>query len=291
MFVHERDFIEAENIPQAVRDAYEVMWALRDKKIDWAMRRDEIELALKVLCDGVGGSPPFAHNTLMLIQPDLRVPERWEDDGLTARAVRRACDLVLMAEVAHRCERYRQAVVWSEVALGGLQEATSDGSTASLLKTVSASKRSPLAAATKAVVSIWVPSVRRTTLPLQVKEQHYRRIDPFIDAFLASGQTYGRSEAFGSQGLFLDAERLRTMEEPDSKRIDRLAEIRDVARITRSDSKRARATAPLVEMEFFKAVGDFDAAREQAILVKDRLLDFPLPRHLERMGQYRYLDF
>ena len=206
-FVLERDYVDNENLPRALQAAFETFWALRRREINWALRRGEIEVALEVLCDASGGSPAFAYNTIMLIQPDLRQRERWEADDPVSRAVRRACDLTIMAEAAHRCERYRQAVIWSEVALSELIAASPGGDEASLLKTAASPKRSQLAAATTAVAGIWPASIRRATLPAQVKEDHYRRLDRLSSAILASGQTYSRSHAFGTQVSFLTAER------------------------------------------------------------------------------------
>lgn len=290
-FVLERDYVDSENIPRALQAAFETFWALRRREINWALRREEIEVALEVLCDASGGSPSFAYNTIMLIQPDLRQRERWEADDPVSRAVRRACDLTIMAEVAHRCERYRQAVIWSEVALGELIAASPRGDEASLLKTVASAKRSQLAAATTAVIGIWPASLRRATLPAQVKDDHYRRLDRFFSAGLASGQRYARSHAFGTQASFLTAERCHQAGDSKDDMIARLAELREVSRETRGRSKRALATAPLVELEYLRAIGDLEGAEREAAVARKRLIDFGLPRHLDRMTKYRYLSF
>lgn len=290
-FVLERDYVDDENVPRALRAAFETFWALRRREINWSLRREEIEVALEVLCDANGGSPSFAYSTIMLIQPDLRQRERWEADDAVSRAVRRACDLTIMAEVAHRCERYRQAVIWSEVALGELIGASPRGDEASLLKTVASPKRTQLAAATTAVTGIWPASIRRATLPVQVKEEHYRRLDRFVAAILASGQTYSRSHAFGTQASFLTAERFHRAGRSQDELISRLAELREVSVQTRGKTKRGRATAPLVEMEYLRALGDLKGAEAQAALARERLIEFGLPRHLERMTKYRYLSF
>jgi hypothetical protein len=290
-FVLERDYVDNENVPRALQAAFETFWALRRREINWALRRGEIEVALEVLCDASGGSPSFAYNTIMLIQPDLRQRERWEADDPVSRAVRRACDLTIMAEAAHRCERYRQAVIWSEVALRELIAASPGGDEASLLKTVSSTKRSQLAAATTAVAGIWPASIRRASLPAQVKEEHYRRLARLFAAILASGQTYPRSHAFGTQASFLTAERFHQTGSAQDELSSSLAELRAVSVETRSQTKRAQATAPLIEMEFLRTQGDREAAEGQAALARKRLIDFGLPRHLDRMTKYRYLSF
>jgi hypothetical protein len=291
-FVHPPDFVDGGNLPRALRAAYSVIRALGRGEIDWALRREEIELALEVLCDAVGGSPTLAYRTVMLVQPDLRQPERWEDEGQISRAVRRACDLTVMAEVAHRCERYRQAVVWSEVAIRGLAEAVSNsGDQKALLKTVSSSKPNLVAGAAGAIAGIWPAAVRRATYPPQVKEHHYQRLDPLFSALLASGQTYSRSHAFGCQGLFLEAERLRSAQDPEDWRFSRIADLHEISKKTRGDSKRPQATAPLVEMERLRVIGDIEGAAVQAALARERLIGFGLPRHLERMAKHGYLSF
>jgi hypothetical protein len=291
-FVLERDYIEAENIPRALQAAYRVLHALRNGDIDWYLRREEIESALKVICDAPGGSPSFAHNTMMLIQPDLRQPERWEAGGPLGRALAKACNLTIMAEVAHRCKRYRQAVIWAETAMGVIQRAASQrGDDASLLKKVSSSQRNAVAAGITAAISAWMPALRRASFPPQVKEDYHERLEPFIAALLSSGQIYSRSDAFGSQTLFYEAERLQADREPEDQQVARIVDLRDVAAQTWGTSKRALATAPLLEMEFLRATGDVERAREQAALARVRLIDFGLPRHLERMVEYRYLTF
>jgi hypothetical protein len=289
-FVRERDYVDGENLPRALQAAFGTFWALRRREINWSLRQEEIQVALQVLCDAKGGSPSFAYNTIMLIQPDLRQRERWEADDRGSRAVRRACDLTVMAEVAHRCERYRQAVIWSEVALGELIAASPGGDEASLLKAVASAKRSQLAAATTAVIGIWPASIRRALLPPQVKEQHYRRIDRFISALLASGQTYSRSHAFGTQSGFLTAERFHRAGSSKDELMSALAELREVSVQTRGKSKRGLATAPLVEMEYLRALGELEGAERQAALARERLIEFGLPRHLDRMTKYRYLS-
>lgn len=290
-FVLERDYLNTENVPRAVQAAYEVIRALRNGEIDWALRREEIAFALQVLCDAPGGSPPFAYNSVMLVQPDLRQPQLWETENRVSRAARRAYDLTEMAEVAHRCERYRQAVVWCEVALGELEAASPGADQASLLKVVSASKASRLAGATTAVLGIEMASIRRTTFPPQVKQHYFERLDPFIAAVLASGQTYCRTHAFGSQGLFLEAERVREQQEPSDQSLSRLSSLRDASEQSRGHSRRALATAPLVEMEYLRALGDVDGAKHQAGLARELLIDFGLPRHLDRMIKHKYLTF
>jgi hypothetical protein len=228
----------------------------------------------------------------MLAQPDLRRAEHWEANGPLARALTRACDQTIMAEVAHRCKRYRQAVVWAESAMGVLQDAASQrGDEASLLRKVASSKRNGVAAAVNAVISIWMPALRRAAYPPQVMEHYHSRLEPFISAVLASGQIYSRSDAFGSQGLFFEAERLRGLKEVDERQLQRVADLREIAQATRGSSKRALATAPLVEMEYLRVRGDMTAAREQATIAGKRMIDFGLPRHLERMTEYQYLSF
>jgi hypothetical protein len=292
LFVNEDDFVDGKNVSLALQRAYGVLRALRRSEIDWYLRRKEIELAFKVVCDAVGGSPSYAFQTVMLVQPDLRRAEDWEANGPLGRALTRACDLTIMAEVAHRCKRYRQAVVLAESALGVLQAAGSQrGDEASLTKTVASSKRNGVAAAVNAVVSIWMPALRRATYPPQVMEHYHARLEPFISASLASGQVYGRSDAFGSQGLFFEVERLRGLEEIEESQLQRVADLREVANATWSNSKRAQATAPLVEMEYLRLRGDLAGAREQAAIAGKRMIDFGLPRHLERMTEYRYLSF
>jgi hypothetical protein len=290
-FVLERDYVDGENVPRALQAAFETFRALRRREINWSLRREEIEVALEVLCDARGGNPSFAYRTIMLIQPDLRQRERWEADDPVSRAVRRACDLTIMAEVAHRCERYRQAVIWSQVALGELIAASPRGTEASLLKTVASTKPNQLAAATTAVTGIWPASLRRATLPAQLKADHHRRLDRFFSAILASGQTYSRSHAFGTQGSFLAAERFHQASGSSDELISTLAELREVSVETRGKSKRALATAPLVEMEYLRALGDREGAERQAAIARERLIDFGLPRHLERMTKHRYLQF
>jgi hypothetical protein len=290
-FVLERDYLDTENVPRAVQAAYDVIWALRRGEIDWALRREEIAFALQVLCDALGGSPSFAYNSVMLVQPDLRQPEIWESEGRVARAERRAYDLTIMAEVAHRCERYRQAVIWCQVALGELEAASPRGDKRSLLKEIASPKSNQLAGAVTATSGIMMPSVRRTGLPPQATEHYLRDLDPLIAAILASGQTYCRSDAFGSQGLFLEAKRIQDTREPTDGQLSRLTELRSVSEETRGNSKRSLATAPLVEMEFLRAVGDMEGAKDQASLARERLIDFSLPRHLDRMAKFRYLSF
>jgi hypothetical protein len=290
-FVLERDYVDGQNVPRALQAAFETFRALRRREINWSLRREEIEVALEVLCDARGGSPSFAYDTIMLVQPDLRQRERWEADDPVSRAVRRACDLTIMAEVAHRCERYRQAVVWSQVAVGELIAASPRSTEASLLETVASTKRSQLAAAATAVAGIWPASLRRARLPGELKEDHRRRLGRFFAAILASGQTYSRSHAFGTQAGFLTAERLLETGGSEEELIPRLAELREVSVQTRGRSKRALATAPLVEMEYLRALGDLEGAERQASIVRERLIDFGLPRHLDRMRKHRYLQF
>jgi hypothetical protein len=288
-FVLERDYVDGENVPRALQAAFETFWALRRREINWSLRREEIEVALEVLCDARGGNPSFAYSTIMLIQPDLRQRERWEADDPVSRAVRRACDLTIMAEVAHRCERYRQAVIWSQVALGELIAASPKGTEASLLKVVASTKRSQLAAATTAVIGIWPAALRRATLPDELKEDHHRRLDRFFSAILASGQTYSRSHAFGTQGGFLVAERFHRARGSMDELLSTLTELREVSVETRGKSKRGLATAPLVEMEYLRALGDLEGAERQAAIAHERLIEFDLPRHLDRMTKHRYL--
>ena len=113
-FVSEDDYLDSRNPARALSAAFDTAWALRRKEIDWSLRRDEIALALQVLCDAPGGSPSFAYQSLALAQPDLREPYQWERDTQKARAARRACDLTIMGEAAHRCERSEERRVGKE---------------------------------------------------------------------------------------------------------------------------------------------------------------------------------
>jgi hypothetical protein len=290
-FVLERDYLDSENLPRALGSAYEVIRALRRKEIDWALRRDEIAFALQVVCDAPNGSPTFAYDSVALAQPDLRRPEIWEKEDRVSRAVRRAYDLTIMAEVGHRCERYRQAFVWTQVALKELEAAAPRGDVQSLLKTVASSKKSRLAGATIAVAGIQMASMRRAAFPPQVKIDRAKELEALFQAVLASGQSYCRSDSFGSQGLFLKAEQIRGMDEPDSADLSTLDDLRSLIQTARDGSKRSLATAPLIDMEYSRAIGAIDGAKVHASLARERLIDFALPRHLDRMTKYRYLSF
>lgn len=290
-FVSEGDYLDSQNPARALHAAYDVIWALRRGDIDWSLRREEIALAFQVLCDAPGGSPSFAYQSIALAQPDLREPHRWEGETQKAKAVRRACDLTIMSEVAHRCERYGQVIAWSEVAMGEILAACPGGNSAGLLRVASSSKPNQLAAATTAVLAIWMPAVRRANRPPQVKEDYFQRFEPVIDALIASGQTYQRSNAFGTQGMFLEAERGLQAPELDDRMLARARDLREIAQSTRGETKRALATAPLVEMEYRRLLGEIEVAEQLAAVARELLIDFGLPRHLERMTQYRYLSF
>jgi hypothetical protein len=289
-FVDERDYREGKNVPRSVERAFDVVRAAGNREIDWVMRRAEIELACEVLCDAPGGDPATAFKAIMAAQPHLRQPQRWEKDDEATRAVRRACDFVLMAEVAHRNGRYKQAVVWAQAALQGLESAAWDRR--SLLRLVASSKRHPLAAATTAVIGIYTPALRRATYPDQAKAAFRSDIAPFVPAYLASGRIDSRSHALGTQELFRESELMRAPEARAEGWISpHLEALFDLAERTRGKSKRSLATAPLVAMERLRALDAIEGARAAAAVARERLIEFGLPRHLQMVDAYGYLDF
>jgi hypothetical protein len=277
-WVREEDYFDAGDVPKAVGDAYTVVNALGRREIDPILRKREIEVALEVVCDGPNGNPALAFRALMNAQPRYRNPERWEREDRISRATRPACGLTLTAEVAHRAERYPQAVVFSLTALGLLEEAA--GGRDSLLKLVASSKSHRLAEAATAVGAIYIPALRRAGYPPQAKEDLRKRIAPYLPAYLASGRIDGRSHAFTTQNLFDQVERQRE---------DLLDELRAASDQTRGNSVRAQATAPLVTMEHAKALGDLTAAKREAARAMSGLQAFGLERHIKRVEQFRYL--
>lgn len=286
-WVSEDDYFEAQNIPRAVRDAFTVVEALLAGEIDPLLRQSEIQIALEVHCDATGGDPALAFQAVLAALPRYRrPPEPWETDSRIANAVRMACGLTLAAEVAHRVERYAQAVVFTSTALDVLEEAAEvevgrEGVEA-LATLVASSKRNPLGEAATAVYAIRSPALRRARYSVHTKQWFRERTAKILPAYLASGRADPRGHACSTQGFF---------EHVELGMDDYLDELRIHSDETRSGSARGRATAPLVAMEYFRAKGDLAAAKREAKKAVERLEALGLWRHLERVAQYGYVVF
>jgi hypothetical protein len=274
------DFLEAENLPRALRCAHSVVDALQAGQIDPLLRQEEILLAYEVLCDAPAGEPAKAYRAVTETEERYRQPERWESDSQLANATRRACWLALAGEIAHRDGRYRQAVVHCIAGFGVLEAAA--GGEDKLLKLVASSKPGPLGEAATALGACWPGAMRRATYLPEAKEALQRKIPHILPAILVSGAHYPRTHAFATQTLFEQVE----LEIPDS-----LDDLRAISDQTRGSSLRSRVTAPLVAMEYERGMGSLEEAKREARKALEGLEGFGLERHLERMDQYGYLAF
>jgi hypothetical protein len=248
------------------------------REIDPIMRHEEIVRAFEVLCDAPGGDPAKAFRAVLGIQDRYRRPERWEAQNPSSDAIRIACGITLAAEVAHRCERYRQAVVFCLTAFGYLE--TAAGGSRNLTRLVASARPGALAEAATAVRGIWPAPLRRASYPPQAKAELRRRAPDLVPALLASDRVYPRTHAFATQEFF---DRVELADERD---LDRLFALSNE---TRADNLRSWATAPLVSLEYARARGDQDAVIRESALARERIEAFALPRHLDRVTRFGYL--
>jgi hypothetical protein len=77
-WVFKPDYFEAENIPRAVHCARSVARGMLAGLVDPVVWREEVEVALEVLCDAPGGSPKLALRAIKAMEPRFRRPEQWE---------------------------------------------------------------------------------------------------------------------------------------------------------------------------------------------------------------------
>jgi hypothetical protein len=185
-----------------------------------------------------------------------------------------------MAEVAHRCQRYAEAVILTSTAFDILEEAA-EGSDA-LIRLVASSRAHPLAGATTAVYAIRVAALRRARYLTKGKDHMRERTKAIVPAYLASGRTDPRSHAFATQVLF---------DQVEQGNHEHLADLRSISNATRGSSRRSWTTEPLVAMEHNRALGDIPAAKRAAQEAEDRIRSFGLWRHLEVVTRYGYLSF
>jgi hypothetical protein len=282
------DYLEAENIARAVECAHSVATGLINRWIDPLVWRPEVQLALEVLCDAPGGDPALALWGIKSVEGRFRRPELWEPDNPASNAVRYACGATMIAEVAHRNGRYPEAVLYTAGALDMLEHAAADrvggrvDRREALAKVVASSGRSSLAAATIAVDGIRSAALRRAGFGEETKEWMRSRTELLLPASIASGQTYPRSHSFATQRLF---------EQVELQVIDHIEDLREMSDATRGPSKRSWATAPLVEMEHFRALGQIAAAKRAAQAAIERIRAFGLERHFAMINRYGYVSF
>ncbi len=279
-WVDPRDYYEKQNLAGALRDAHEVIRGIHERLFDPLMRQEEVQIAFEVLCDLREGSTRQAFGGVIALEPRYRRPEFWERDRPTANALRYVCWLTTAAEVAHRDCRYAQAVVYTTSAFNLLAEAA--GGFEQLIRLVASSKRNPLAEAAVAVNAIRVSALRRASYSQAAKDWFRSITADILPAYLASGCVYPRSHAFGTQGLFDQAELGIPVHCDD---------LYDLSTFTRGTTARALATAPMVEMEHWRALGDVDAAKREATRARAALEDFGLFRHVEMAERFGYFDF
>lgn len=279
-WVSKRDYYEAEDIPRAERRARAIAEAMLNGWIDPLAWREEIELALEVLCDGPGGDPSLALEAIKATEHRFLQPAALGPDNRLNNAVRFACGATMIAEVAHRNGRCQEAVLHTSSALDRLEAAA--GGRDGLLKLIASPRSHPLARAATAVYAIRVAALRRANyLPVH-KEFLRARSEGVVAAYLASGRTDPRSHAFATQVLF---------EQVELEETEHLDLLLSISSETRGSTRRAWTTEPLVQMEYRRAVGDIESAKIAAELAVERLQDFGLVRHLEVIARYRYLSF
>jgi len=249
---------------------------------------EEVQLALEVLCDAPHGDPPLALWAIKSVEDRFRRPELWEANNLASNAVRYACWSTMIAEVAHRNERYPEAVVRSSVGFDALEYAAAarlggrlDGREA-LAKIVASSKPSSLAGAAIALDAIRAASLRRAPYDGECKEFMRTRTELLLPASLASGNVYPRTHAFSTQRLF---------EQVELQVIDHVDELKGISDDTRGSSKRSWTTAPLADMEHFRALGNIAAAKQAAQVAVERIRAFGLERHFAMINRYGYVAF
>ena len=266
-FVRPADYLEAEKVSCAVECAHSVATGLINHWIDPLMRLEEIQLALEVLCDAPHGDPALALWAIESVEGRFRRPELWESDNLAANAVRYACWATMMAEVAHRNGRYPAAVIYTSSGFDALEHAASDrlggrlDRRQALARVVASSHRSSLAGAAVALDGIRTAALRRAAYDEPAKDWFRSRTELLLPAAIASGQTYPRSHSFSTQRLF---------EQVELQAMEHLEVLREISDATRGGSKRSWATAPLVEMEHFRALGRIDAAKQAAASAVER---------------------
>lgn len=279
-WVDPNDYYEGLNIARAVRHARSVGNGMLAGLVDPIVWHDEVVLAFEVLCDAPGGDPGLALRAVKAVERRFRTPEKWEVDDEMTNAARFACWATLIAEVAHRNGRYREAVVLTSAALDKLEEAA--GGPARLLRLLASEKGGRLAAAATAVYAIRIAALRRADYAAPTDRFIRARTEGVVQAFLASGRNDSRSHAFATQVLFDE------LEAGNDKHLDELREVSDG---TRPGSLRARTTEPLVEMEVNRAAGQIEAARKAADMARVRIEDFGLWRHLAMLERYGFLAF
>jgi hypothetical protein len=274
------DYLDGENTPRAVEWARSTGSGLLSGVVDPVVWWDEVELALEILCDAAKGDPALAFWAIKSAEVRFRRPELWESDNLTNNAVRYARWATLTAEVAHRNERYKEAVVLTSAALDKLEAAA--GGRDELLRLIASSKEHPLACAATAADAIRTAALRRASYCADNKEWLRARTAPMLPAAIASGRVDHRTHAFSTQRLF---------EQVELQRIDYVDDLRQISDATRGSSKRSLATAPLVEMEHCRAHGHRRAAKRAAATAARRIEDFRLHRHKRTIDRYGYLLF
>jgi hypothetical protein len=279
-WVSKRDYCEAEDIPRAEQRARTIAEAMLNGWIDPLAWREEIELALEVLCDGPGGDPSLALEAIKAVEHRFLRPAAGESESRLHNAARFACGATMIAEVAHRNGRCPEAVLYTSSALDRLE--TAAGGRDALLKLIASPQGHPLARASTAVYAIRVAALRRADYLPAHKDFLRARSEGVVAAYLASGRIDPRSHAFATQVLFEQVE-LGNMEHLDL--------LLSISSETRSSTKRAWTTEPLVQMEYRRALGDIEGAKLAAKLAAERIRDFGLVRHLEVIAQYRYLAF
>jgi hypothetical protein len=281
VWVSGEDYREGRNISREIRRALQVAQGMMEGLVDPVVWREEVELALEVLCDAVPGGPKLAHRAIKGVEYRFLHPLEWEEpDSWTSRAVLFACGATMIAEVAHRAGRCREAVLYTSSALDKLEAVA--GGPAALHKLIARSKGHRLAGPAVAVEAIRGPAIRRAALPPEAKVFLRSRTEGIVPAYLASGRLYCRTHAFSTQKLFEQLE----LERPEH--IDMLL---SVSQETRGSSMRSFATAPLVTMEYRKAQGDVAAAKRAARQALELIRDFGLYRHLEVITRYGYVSF
>jgi hypothetical protein len=279
-WVDPADYYDGLDIPGAVRAARSVAKGMLDGWVDPVVWLDEVKVAMEVLCDAADGDPSLALKAVKAIEYRFRTPQEWELDNRQANAARYACWATLIAEVAHRNKRYREAVVLTSSALDKVEEAAEGPE--KLVERVASSKSDQLAKAVTAVCAIRIPALRRARYPLVTEDFIRKRTAGYIPAYLASGRIDPRSHAFSTQILF---------DEVEHENYDRLPVLRQISDETRGSSLRSRTTEPLVAMECHRALGDIPAAKLAAAEAEERIRSFGLWRHLGVMAEYGYLEF
>lgn len=125
-----------------------------------------------------------------------------------------------------------------------------------------------------------IPAARRGAYTDDKRAIFDAAIRPIRVGFAAADTTDERTHAFATQGAFGCLE---------SGEVGKGRELVEISRQTRPQNKRGHATEPLLDLELARADHRLEEARRLALDAVNRLLQFPLPRHLQVAGDFGYL--